>query len=196
MSLRKCSIVSLAAAALMTACSGEPAETVPEEETAVEEEAMEIEAEGPAISALLSERPALSTFAELMQTANLADSVDNARALTVLAPTNDAFDKLDEETRQFLMDEANAASLRGVLGYHLLRNDIASADLIARIEGGTSGDADLTTSNDYAVKAMVEDEELVLADAHGNRARISEADIAAANGSIHIIDMVLLPPEG
>jgi len=94
--------------------------------------------------------------------------------LTVFAPTDAAFARLDPTALQSLL--ADRAALRNVLLYHVAAGDLRAADVVSRsslsmLNGGT-------------------------ATIHGatiNGANIVITDIVARNGVIHVIDAVLLP---
>lgn len=180
------------AAGALAACDAEPDPRIQmEDETTVEAEVPN----DPAAIDVLAEREDLSMFRDLLMQTNLGPALANARSMTLFAPNNDAFAALDEETMAALQDEANTAEVRRVLGIHLLRNSMPASDLMAQLEGGADAEAVMTTSNNYQLTAELnEDGEPVLVDGLGNQARLVETDIPAANGTVHIIDNVLLLP--
>jgi uncharacterized surface protein with fasciclin (FAS1) repeats len=162
-----------------------------------EEEVVQEEPAGPAVMEVLGSRDDLSTISQLFEQVNMAPALEGARDYTLLAPTDEAFATMEETAREFLLSEENARSLREVLGYHLLRSNMSSEALAAGVDGGAAEEAVMTTSNSYQLTASRnEDGNLVISDGRGNQAMLVATDISTANGTVHVIDQVLLPPEG
>jgi uncharacterized surface protein with fasciclin (FAS1) repeats len=121
-----------------------------------------------------------STLATAVTAADLVEALRADGPLTVFAPTNAAFDALPEGTLDALL--ADVVALTEVLTYHVVDGQVNAADL----EGVTYS---LTLAGypvlfDLSQGAMV------------NSSNITVTDIATRNGVIHVIDAVLLPPEG
>ena len=151
---------------------------------------------GPQAVEVVGAREDLSTLASLLEQSNMGPALEGARSMTLFAPTNDAFDAVEESTLTFLTDPANGSSLRQVLGFHLLRTGMTAEELAANLDGGSDETASMTTSNNFTLNARRnEDGEIVLVDGQGNEARLVETDLPVANGTVHIIDAVLLPPQ-
>ncbi|MGB7405809.1 MAG: fasciclin domain-containing protein [Pacificimonas sp.] len=167
----------------------------PDPRLAVEEEP-EPEPLGPPMSQLMSADGRLSTLSSLFKQTNMEIFVDNADSVTLLAPINEAFDGMEPTARDFLLAEENVRSLKAVLGIHMLRSDMAAADLAAAIDGGADLEASLMTSNSFQLTASRNDDgDIVIADSRGNEATVVATDVQGANGRVHLIDTVLLPPE-
>ena len=69
-------------------------------------------------------REGASTLVELIAKAELTETLSGDGPFTVFAPTNEAFDKMDEKTREDLM--ANPEILKKVLLYHVVGSEIKS----------------------------------------------------------------------
>ena len=161
-----------------------------------------VEPVGPTLSEVLAENDDLGTFARLIEQANMGPFIEGADSYTLFAPTDAAFEAVPESTLTFLTDPENASTLRAVLGYHLLRNRMESGALINGIEGGSDGEASMTTSNNYTLAGRMGEPEaegeaapVVLVDANGDIATIVTTDIDTGNGIVHKIDAVLMPPQ-
>lgn len=121
-------------------------------------------------------------FTTLVAAADLTGLTPALRApgeLTVFAPTDDAFAKLPQEVADFLFD--NPLELQNVLLYHaaagaLLAEDVLAEDTIATLLGET---VSISVTGDGAFV---------------NDAQITQTDVLATNGVIHVIDTVLIPP--
>jgi uncharacterized surface protein with fasciclin (FAS1) repeats len=122
-----------------------------------------------------------STLVSAVEAAGLVDTLKGQGPFTVFAPTDEAFAKLPAGTVENLLKPENRDQLAAILTYHVVPNKVMSSD----IQGQT------TTA------ATVEGSELEI-DASGSAVTVGEAtvtqpDIEADNGVIHVIDTVLMP---
>ncbi len=123
-----------------------------------------------------SNNPLLSTLVTAVVEADLVDTLNSDGPFTIFAPTNDAFAAIPEDVLSAVL--ADKDLLTSVLTYHVLPGDSLEADglagtTVATVEGGevTFG-ADGTAVNDSNVIC---------------------SNVPVANGTVHIIDNVLLP---
>ena len=125
----------------------------------------------------------LTTFVKAVQIAGLTETLQGTGPFTVFAPDDKAFAKLPAGALDAL--EADPAKLKAVLTYHVIPANIMAADAMAMtsptspptVEGAT-----LQVTKGKKGKLKVND------------ATVTKADIRASNGTIHIINMVLMPP--
>ena len=122
-----------------------------------------------------------STLVAAIKQAELVDALSNAGPFTVFAPTNKAFDKVPKETLDKLMEDENRGQLQDILQYHVYVGSLKT-DLM---EDGQT----LNQVNGGNISISRKDGKLVI----NNTANIITS-IPAANGIIHVIDAVLLPP--
>ncbi len=123
--------------------------------------------------------PQFSTLVELVTAAGLVETLSDPNGVfTVFAPTNDAFAKVDPATLEML--QADTALLTEVLTYHVAPSTLGSADI-------TDGGSRLTVQGEYLTFSVTDGAVMV------NDANVVAADIAATNGTIHVIDTVLVP---
>lgn len=113
---------------------------------------------------------------------------------TVLVPADEAFARLPAGTMDNLMQPAQRARLTDVLTYHILPGVVLAEDIGRAIDNG-EGTAVLATMGGETLNAVREGDTIVLTDAAGGRAVISQADEKRSNGVVHRIDGVLLPGE-
>ena len=133
------------------------------------------------IVAMVAESSDFSILAEALEAADLLETLSGEGPYTVFAPTNEAFEMLPEGTMDFLLQPDNLEMLTAILTYHVVPGKITSEDFETGPVETVNG-ADLT---------IVETQEGVNVGA----GEVKETDIEAANGIIHIIDTVVLPPE-
>ena len=127
-----------------------------------------------------------------LQNADLADTfTEDEGPYTVFAPTNSAFEKVDEATMDELMKSENQDQLATVLKYHVVDEEITASDLSQMIEDG-EGEASISTMDGAELKVMMEGDNIVLQDENGNKATIIATDIEASNGMVHLIDGVVM----
>jgi len=125
--------------------------------------------------------PDHSTLVAAVQAAGLVDALSNAGPFTVFAPTNAAFDLLPAGTVDNLLKPENKADLSNILEYHtyvgkLPENFLRNGEVFEQVNAQK-----ITITRD-------EDKIIVNGDA------VILATINTANGIIHVIDKVLLPP--
>jgi transforming growth factor-beta-induced protein len=121
-----------------------------------------------------------NTLVAAVQAAGLVDALKGEGPFTVFAPTDEAFAKLPQETIDALLADPTG-NLTQILLYHVVPGKVMAADLSDGLEAATlqGGSVSFTLSDGGA---MVND------------ANIVATDIETANGVIHVIDSVILPP--
>jgi transforming growth factor-beta-induced protein len=116
----------------------------------------------------------------------LAALSDPEAELTVFAPTDAAFTALGEETLNAVL--ADQALLTSILLYHVVGGVAYAADVVGMADMGT---ATVTTLQGSDITITVSDMGVMV-----NQANVIMTDVEAANGVIHVIDAVILPPSG
>lgn len=132
-----------------------------------------------AVATAASNNPLLSTLVAAVGAADLVDTLETGGPLTVFAPINTAFDKVDPATLESLL--ADPEALTGILTYHVLPEQLSSADL----DGGT-----FATVNGAELSFGFVNDTLVI---NGGEAAVLCADVPTANATVFLIDTVLLP---
>ncbi|HYG46722.1 MAG TPA: fasciclin domain-containing protein [Allosphingosinicella sp.] len=133
-----------------------------------------------------------TTLVAAVQAAGLAETLSGAGPFTVFAPTNAAFARLPAGTVDTLLKPENKPMLQSVLTYHVVPGRVSAAQLIGRIKAGR-GMAKLTTVQGETLTARLMGGKVVLTDAKGGRATVTQADVFQSNGVIHVTDAVSLP---
>lgn len=123
--------------------------------------------------------PQLSTLNRLLADAGLSDTLRGPGPFTVFAPSDEAFKAVPAKTLAEL--GSNKALLKSVLSYHVVPGKTMAAD-VKNGNAKTVHGANLALSK---AGTMVTVEEAV----------VVQADVAASNGVVHVIDRVLLPPK-
>jgi uncharacterized surface protein with fasciclin (FAS1) repeats len=122
-----------------------------------------------------------NTLLAAAKAAGLVEALSGDKALTVFAPTDDAFAKLPKDTVATLLKPENKDKLKAILLFHVVEGRVYSEDALAAKSAATlQGSKVEITVKDGA--------------AYVNGAKILATDVDASNGVIHIIDSVILPP--
>ena len=124
-----------------------------------------------------------TTLAKALQAAGLVETLKGKGPFTVFAPTDEAFAKLPAGTLDALLKPENKAKLTRILTSHVVAGKVGSAQVVkmksAKAVSGVT--LAITTSG----KTVMVD-----------NATVIKTDIAASNGIIHVIDSVIVPPDG
>lgn len=129
------------------------------------------------VATAASNNPLLSTLVTAVTKAGLVDTLNSSKALTVFAPTNDAFAKLPKATLDKVLSDKDL--LTKILTYHVVGSQLDPSAVVGTqdtLEKGTvsvTGDTSAMKVNDAAVLC-------------GN--------IPTANATVYVIDTVLMPP--
>ncbi|MEO1278258.1 MAG: fasciclin domain-containing protein [Planctomycetota bacterium] len=119
-------------------------------------------------------------LAAAIEAAGLTSAITGDDALTVFAPTDEAFRKLPKGTIEHLLKPENREQLVSILTYHVVPGRVYARDAV--------GAQRATTLQGGDVRVDIESGRLTI-----NDAGVVASDIEASNGVIHVIDTVILP---
>lgn len=123
--------------------------------------------------------PSLSTLNKLITDAGLTETLNGPGPYTVFAPSDEAFKAVPAATLTALAKDKE--QLKAVLTYHVVPGAVKAADVkngpAKSVQGANLG---LAKAGSFIT---VED------------AVVTQADVVASNGVVHIIDKVLMPPK-
>lgn len=139
--------------------------------------------------------PQLSTLVTAVTAAGLVDTLSGPGPFTVFAPTNDAFGKLPAGTVESLVMPENKATLTNILTSHVVAGNLSAADIIATVNAN-GGKATVATLSGAELKVYMKGDKLYIKDESGGKSSVTMADIKKSNGTVHVIDSVLLPDSG
>lgn len=123
--------------------------------------------------------PNLSTLVAALTAGDLVDVFKGTDALTVFAPTNDAFAAI-QSTVDMLLKAENKSKLQSVLKYHVVAGVVKAADL--------KDGQELTTLQGKKLKVSLKDGKVYV-----GGAEVTNADVAVSNGVVHMTNKVLVP---
>ncbi len=128
-----------------------------------------------------------STLVALVKQAGLAKTLSGKGPFTVFAPTNAAFAKLKRTAPDtYAAVAGDKALLTKVLTYHVLAKRIPSTAAVAAAKKNAS----VKSVQGEPITLSVRAGKLTL----NGTSKVIVADVKAANGVIHAIDTVIVPP--
>lgn len=123
--------------------------------------------------------PELSTLNKLINDAGLTQTLSASGPYTVFAPSDAAFKAVPAKTMDELAKDKEL--LKSVLAYHVVPGKLTSAE-VKNGNTKTVQGANVALSK-AGTFVTVED------------AMVTQADVPATNGVVHVIDRVLMPPK-
>ena len=130
------------------------------------------------VATAASNNPVLSTLVTAVKAAGLVDTLNSAPAITVFAPTNDAFAKIPADTLNKVL--ADKETLTKILTNHVVAGKIAP-DKIA-------GDHKTLAGTTLTVKGSGE-----MFTVGKENANVVCGNVTTANATVYIVDSVLMP---
>ncbi len=118
------------------------------------------------------------TLAKAIDAAGLTETLKGQGPFTVFAPTDEAFAKLPKGAVEALLKDK--AKLVAILTYHVVPGNVTSSKV--------AGMSSAKTVNGKQVSIKARGGKVII-----DNATVIQADIAASNGVIHVIDQVLMP---
>ncbi|MDV2482818.1 fasciclin domain-containing protein [Methanoculleus sp. Wushi-C6] len=170
-------ILALAVAATVLACGC----TSPVVDPTANQTNETLTVESLPIAGVLDREGNFTTFLQAFEAAGLVGTIEGPGPYTVFAPTDEAFEQFPDAVMEGLFNDPKGA-LAEIALYHMVpgrhtASEIAANRTIATVQGNRApveADGDEVTVGGAAVV---------------------RTDIPAANGVIHVIDAVMIPPD-
>ncbi|MEV6396188.1 fasciclin domain-containing protein [Streptomyces sp. NPDC051907] len=130
------------------------------------------------VATAASNNPALSTLVAAVKQAGLVDTLNNAKDITVFAPTNDAFAKIPKADLDKVL--ADKEQLTKILTYHVVGQKLTPKQLESGSFETLQKGMVTTSGSDEAYKV-------------NDTATVVCGNVRTANANVYIIDTVLMP---
>ncbi|MFJ8212030.1 fasciclin domain-containing protein [Streptomyces sp. NPDC096033] len=130
------------------------------------------------VATAASNNPALSTLVAAVKQAGLVDTLNNAKDITVFAPTNDAFAKIPKADLDKVL--ADKATLTKILTYHVVGRKLSPQQM----ENG---------SFDTLQKGVVTTAGSGKSYKVNDTSNVVCGNVKTANANVYIVDTVLMP---
>jgi len=134
----------------------------------------------PTIAEIAAADGRFDTLVAALDAADLVATLNSEGPFTVFAPTDDAFAALPEGTVEALLGDIPA--LTDILLYHVVAGEVPASAVVDLTQAETVQGAPVVISTADGVQV--------------NAASVTQTDITASNGIIHVIDTVIMPPSG
>jgi len=128
------------------------------------------------VATAASNNPLLTTLVKAVTAADLVDTLNNAEALTVFAPTDDAFAKIPAADLKALL--ADKDQLTKVLTHHVVEGEIAPTDI--------AGEHETLAGDTITVEGSGENFTV-------GEASVICGNVDTANAKVYVVDSVLMP---
>lgn len=181
--------ILLASAALVTisACSTELSK---EDQATLDARVAEENKQPGTLAEVAVAEADLSTLNTAIALVGLPADLKDIGPITVFAPINEAFNKLGVQESNALMQEDQRENLSGILKNHVVKGILSAEDIAKAIAADT---ATIDTLGGGKLKLSMDGDKVLIEDAAGNKATISQADIQVKDGVVHKVDTVLMP---
>jgi uncharacterized surface protein with fasciclin (FAS1) repeats len=130
------------------------------------------------VATAASHNPVLSTLVTAVKKADLVDTLNSAKDITVFAPANDAFAKIPSADLNKVL--ADKATLTKVLTYHVVGQKITPAELAS---------GDFKTLEGASLKTSGSGRDFTI----NGTSHVICGNVQTANATVYIIDGVLMP---
>ena len=130
------------------------------------------------VATAASNNPLLSTLVTAVKAAGLVDTLNNAKDITVFAPTNDAFAKIDPATLKKVL--ADKKMLTAILTEHVVGQKLTPMNVAGTFD---------TLNPKQGVTVTGSGEDFMV----NKDAKVLCGNVQTANATVYIIDTVLLP---
>ncbi len=121
-----------------------------------------------------------NTLLTAAKAAGLVDALSGGQQLTVFAPTDEAFQKVDPMALESLLKPENRDQLKAILTYHVVPGRVKAADAYGLNSANSLQGQRLNLNLRNDVPSI-------------NNSKLLATDIECSNGIIHVIDDVLMP---
>ena len=123
-------------------------------------------------------------MAQLFQLSSMASVLNGVVPFTLFAPNDAALQKFGSAYMDLLKPE-NAAKVTQILTYHM----IANQNLTSAVLMNMSSPMNYTTRQGEIVTVSKNGSHIMVSNAH-----VVQVDLMVSNGTIHVIDTLLIPP--
>ncbi|MEU9704320.1 fasciclin domain-containing protein [Streptomyces sp. NPDC047981] len=130
------------------------------------------------VATAASNNPALSTLVAAVKQAGLVDTLNNAKDITVFAPTNDAFAKIPKADLDKVL--ADKEQLTSILTYHVVGQKLSPEQL---------NDGSFETLQKGMITTKGSGEDYTVNDS----SKVVCGNVPTANATVYIVDTVLMP---
>ncbi|KAH7107188.1 FAS1 domain-containing protein [Auriculariales sp. MPI-PUGE-AT-0066] len=131
---------------------------------------------------IIAEHPQLRYLAKIMPK-EVVDALHNGEEFSLFLPVDKTWESLHEIERLYLESEFSTKDVSNVLGMHTL--DATGVKYTDKLKPGST----YSTAYGNDIDVQIEDDKIMV-----SGAQVVERDIYAANGVLHLVDSLMIPP--
>ncbi len=139
----------------------------------------------------IEEAPDFTILAKILRTGSSRKTLESKEMVTIFALADEAFMNLPKKSRDSVLGNNNLVN--SIVKYLANSGRLDSNSLKTAVEKN-GGKAYLTTVEGQSLEIKEEEGQLVLIDAHNNKAILIAPDFYHKNGFFHIVDGLIFPP--
>ena len=152
------------------------------------------------LTALLANNANLTKFYDLIQGyADVTSPFASIQHLSVLAPNNDAFDKIAFSGLGPAFAANDTDTIRSVIEYHILNGTLQSSKITSTpmfLPTYLTNVSYTNTTGGQTVQAVKQaGNDIIFVSGLGSRSTLVQADLAFQGGTVQIVDTFLIPPQ-
>ncbi|WP_452223074.1 fasciclin domain-containing protein [Lacinutrix chionoecetis] len=144
------------------------------------------------IISFLSASKEHATLLNYLKSTGLDELFSTEISFTLFAPTNAAFEKLPKSVLEAWNLPENSELLKSVLNNHIITTNVNIASISESITEH-NGKIELTTKNGAKLTVFAKQGILTVKNGKHKNALIETSEKLQTNGSVHIVDTVILP---
>lgn len=134
------------------------------------------------------------TMLNALSKSELSETLRKVEDYTLFAPADQVFWNLPKDQFQQLFDRKDPSILENILRYHIVAGKLSASRLLNDL-ARNKGKASYPTLLGDRLHFKMEGLDILLVDSHGNKARITQADLSTSEDQLmHGIDGLILPP--
>jgi uncharacterized surface protein with fasciclin (FAS1) repeats len=134
----------------------------------------------------------LSKFFKALQIAGLNETFKSKGPITLFAPDDQAFDKITKGKLDTLLNPAHKPELIALITYHAIAGKLTSKNIIKQINTHKNTATFKMLSGGILTAKLDTSHNIIFTDEMGGQSMITQGDIKQDNGSLFIINTVLV----
>ncbi|WP_447637262.1 fasciclin domain-containing protein [Flavobacterium microcysteis] len=132
-----------------------------------------------------------SSLAKVFKAAEFEQILREEGPFTILAPSNDAINR-SSENLDFMTDPKNIHRTKDIAAYYMIRGQWYATDF-GKLIRMSKGRGEIKTADGDILVFTLENSQIYVTDAKGNKAKLVFTDAIQSNGIIHGIDKTFSP---
>ena len=143
----------------------------------------------------LSQEKSFSKFFKVLQTAGLRETFKSKGPITMFVPDDSAFQNISAGKLDTLSRRDHRSELIALVTYHAIAGNLSLREITKQINRSKNSAKFTTLSGGILIGKIDENGNVVFVDETSGKSIISKSDIQPGNGSLFVINRVLIPKD-